>query len=206
MCGIFETLSARILARITFSFLLLCFMYSLYMEFVEYIIEDNILLIKYPFFNVKSYNLDNLLGFHFYTWRETRLYLFFKNNTEVNIPYTNNEHKVYLLKITDEWGRILEEKIIEKIKNTGLNFRMNIKEEIIFKVNHLEIVENGKLMEKYSYNKDIKKIHIPDPFYSHDLEIMFFNEKTIRLSKWELKESTGLLFFLANNIKCPNGT
>jgi hypothetical protein len=187
---------------------IIVFLFFFYFLNIKYIFEHNNLTIKLPFLKGKMYNLNNLIGYSFISETKggTILYLFFINDEKTGISLSGKKMKNYILNLLEKKRNFIKQSNINTIIENGLKFRLDKKQEIIFKKDYMEIIEKENFIGTYYYATDIKRMEILQYSNTIFLKIDLNDNRKIRFNDYKLKGGIGLFKYLIENVRCPNGT
>ena len=189
--------------HLLFISLAIVFLFSFYLVNIKYIFEHNNLTIKLPFLKGKMYSLNDLIGYSFISGTKggTILYLFFINGEKTSISLSGKKMENYILHLLEKKHNYIEQSNINTIIENGLRFKLNKKQEIIFKKDHIEIFEKEIIIGTYYYATDIKKMEILQYLNTKFLKIDFNDNRRIRFNDYKLKGGIGLFKYLMENVK-----
>jgi len=190
---------------IVFSLVIIVFFPIFYLSFVKYIFENNKIKIKYPFFYLREYNIDNVTGFTFiYGGSEADFILFFNNSIKCEIKMRGKIMYKYIEYFINTINEDIQNKNINDLKNKDIEFKIGRNKKILFNIDYIKYsIKNNEYI--YYYNNDIKKVLFQNYKGTIFSTIHLNNGKTIKFNDYVIKGQRGILRYLEEQcVKSPN--
>jgi len=178
------------------SFLFIFFIIIFYFTLVKYIFEDEKIIIKYPLFYTKEYQINNINGYTFIvSGADIELILFTENNKYFKIKIIGKNIKKYIELFLDKINPRIEENNINELNNNGIEYKFKKNKYILFTLDYIEIKQNGNI-KKYSYKTDIENIILKNYNGMILIQIILNDKNKLYFNDYVLKGKKGLYKYL----------
>ena len=182
------------------SFLFIFFIIIFYFTLVKYIFEDEKIIIKYPLFYTKEYQINNINGYTFLvSGADIELILFTDNNKYFKIKIIGKSIKKYIELFLDKINPRIEEKNINELKSNGIEYKFKSNKYLLFTLDYIEIKQNGKI-KRYSYKTDIENIVFKNYNGMILIQIILNDKNKLYFNDYILKGKKGLYKYLTQII------
>ena len=182
------------------SFLFIFFIIIFYFTLVKYIFEDEKIIIKYPLFYTKEYQINNINGYTFIvSGADIELILFTENNKYFKIKIIGKNIKKYIELFLDKINPRIEENNINELNNNGIEYKFKKNKYILFTLDYIEIKQNGNI-KKYSYKTDIENIILKNYNGMILIQIILNDKNKLYFNDYILKGKKGLYKYLTQII------
>jgi hypothetical protein len=197
--------NSSIVFSVIFLFNIVLFSILFYFSSVKYIFNDNKIIIKYPYFYSKEYNINNIIGYAYtVSSGEIELTLFMNNDNKVKIKTVGKMIKEYINNFINNMNGKIQNNNIDELKNKGIEYNFSKNRKLLFTVDYIEILEKN-IQERYYYKNDMKNILLYNYNGGIYIKIFLNNKKTLNFNDYGLKGKIGLIKYLEEQIKTrPN--
>ncbi|GHU81072.1 hypothetical protein FACS189468_2750 [Spirochaetia bacterium] len=171
-----------------------------YYTYIVYILNDDDILVKYPFGKCKKYFVNDITGFRFSSGGADGLpqYILYFNEKELNIPTDSKKSKLITEQFLNKNYEKIKDKNMLKIINDFIEITVKHSLKIKFYKDRLEIIKKDNIVKTYYY-EDIREYKIKEVFMKKNDIIVLIDGHKIKLENKCIR-FIGLFDYILKNI------